>query len=90
MNRTMRQRPQWSWFRKKELNKFLSPTERPQSTGIMKHRNAINAFTSEPSAAGLLDIDQESVLLDKLIKEILPMADITDNYFVDLFKQGYI
>lgn len=90
MNRTVRRCPKWSWLRQKELNKFLSPIEQPQLTGITRHSDAINAFITGVNAVAHLGIDQENAPLDNLIKGILLTVDSMDDYFVDLFKQGYI
>lgn len=90
MNRTIRKCQKWSWLRKKELNKFLSPIEQPQLTGITRHSTAINAFITEVNAVAHLGIDQGNAPLDNLIKGILLTVDSMDDYFVDLFKQGYI
>ena len=90
MNRTVRKCPKWSWLRQKELNKFLSPIEQPQLTGITRHSAAIDAFITEVNAVARLGIDQGNAPLDNLIKGILLTVDSTGDYFVDLFKQGYI
>ena len=90
MNRTIRKRQKWSWLRKKELDRFLSHTKQPQLTGITRHGDAINAFITELNAAAPLVMCQENAPLDNLIKGILLTADSMDDYFVDLFKQGYI
>ena len=90
MNRTVRKCPRWSWLRQKELNKFLGPIEQPQLTGITRHSTAIDAFITEVNAVARLGIVQGNAPLDNLIKGILLTVDTTGDYFVDLFKQGYI
>lgn len=90
MNRTMRKRQKWSWLRKKELDKFLIHTKQLQLTGITKYCDVKNVLITELNAVAPLVMYQENALLDNLINEIPLTVDFTDDYFIDLFKQGYI
>lgn len=86
MNRTMRQRPQWSWFRKKELEQLFQ-----RGWMVLSKRGDVkNAFFSSSSAPDHLYLFPNSAHQDIATEEILPTEDITDDYFIDLFKQGYI
>lgn len=85
MNRTMRKRQKWSWLRKKELDRFLSHTKQPQSTGITKSDDAINALITELNAAAPLVMRQENALLDNLIKGILLTVDSMGDNFINWY-----
>lgn len=67
----------WQFMRKKELDVFLNPKPQPQSTGLSRHRNAINAFFSELNAQVLPDTVQENAHLNINLNAIRQMAAIT-------------
>ena len=75
----------WQFMRKKELDAFLTPKPQPQSTGLSRHRNAINAFFSELNAQVLPDTIQANAHLDINLNAIHQMAAITAEIIAPLF-----
>lgn len=80
-------RKMWQFMRKKELDDFLNPKPQPQSTGLLRHQNAINAFFKELSAQAPHDTAQENAHPDTNLSAILQMADITADVIAPLFTE---
>lgn len=78
-------RKMWQFMRKKELDAFLNPKPQPQSTGLSRHRNAINAFFSELNVQVLPDTIQANAHLDISSNAIRQMAGITAEIIAPLF-----
>lgn len=75
----------WQFVRKKELDAFLNPKPQLQSTGLSRHRNAINAFFSELNAQVLPDTTQVNAHLDINLNAIHQMEAITAEILAPLF-----